>query len=362
MNVQSINVQRIIFLIFFLIFLSLCLLSLNEYIVIKNVWFIFTPLWIWNILVFTSLISLSIIKCTRLTKFFLFYCLYQVHIFLFQIFICLKLESDTFPWCVVLIPVFGLCLLGFLTVTKDFRRLNVYELEVFLSLNLPCIILIGLRLDNCIHWSWAVVLIPFWITMAFLVVQLLHGLFLVAILCGSNHFEQKDRNQTIIRITGYSSVAFSFLIFSIFLVCKLDKIHSFTYVEIFSPLIISVILMLILTVFTEYPNNIILEALHTIHGENSSPGYFSGTQSSTNGSSNVVPCQVSNRIVWTNDLPDTCKDIKVRDSSNTCENKTLLDNSSQKILSNTRTTENDLLNKEMHLQIPNQHTSLSLPD
>ncbi|VDQ06691.1 unnamed protein product [Trichobilharzia regenti] len=197
--------------------------------------------------------------------------------------------------------------LRFLTVTKDFRRLNVYELEVFLSLNLPCIILIGLRLDNCIHWSWAVILIPFWITMAFLVVQLLHGLFLVAILCGSNHFEQKD-------------------------------------------------------LFTEYPNSIIFEALHTLHGENSSPGYFSGTQSSTNGSSNVVPCQVSNRIIWANDLLDRRKDIKVRDSSTTCENKTLVDNSSQKILSNTKTTENDLLNKEMHLQISKKHTSLSLPD
>ncbi|CAH8476837.1 unnamed protein product [Heterobilharzia americana] len=364
MNLQdysrNVNFHRLIFLLFFLIFLTLCLLSIDKHIVIINAWLLFTPLWIWNILVFTCFILLFLIKFITFTKFIAFYLIYQVHILLFQIFICFKLVNNyTFPWSIVLIPAYGLCILGFLTVTKDFRRLNIYELEIFLSLNLPCIILIGLRLDDYIHWNWTEVLIPFWITMTFLVIQLLHGLLLVGMLCGSNHFNQQDRNETIIRITGYFFVAFSFLIFSILLVCRLDKIKLFTNKEIFSPLIVSVILMLILTLIIEYPNSIIIfGGVYPSDEENCSIGYTSGAQLSANSSSIItVQGLNSNLNRGVNASMDRCSDFteKIQHESN-----------SQMIQSNGNTNNTNLLNKEMHFLNLNRpivtETSISLPD
>ncbi|KAK4472627.1 hypothetical protein MN116_003862 [Schistosoma mekongi] len=271
---QNAIIQKIIFLFVFLTFLILCLLRTNNYICI-NTWLMFTPFWLWNIIVFTGLFILFLYKSFTITKFSLFYCLYQILLFTSQIFICIKLEENMLSWCSVFIPIYGLCILGFFTFTKEFCKLTLCDCEKFLALNIPSIILTGLRLDDYINWTWILVLIPFWITMGLIIALLL---LLICMLCGLNRLTQKDLHD-IIFIIGCLSIAFTFLTFVILLVCQLDKIKLFTYTEIFLPLIICIIFMLILTIFTEWLMNKVFGNTNNPNERNCTMEYITGSRS-----------------------------------------------------------------------------------
>ncbi|CAH8453564.1 unnamed protein product [Schistosoma margrebowiei] len=359
---QNVLTQKALFLLVLSVNLILCLLKINDYIHI-NAWFMFMPLWLWNILVFAGSLILFLFKSLNLTKFCLFYYVYQILILTFQIFLCIKLEKNVLNWCVVFIPIYCLCVLGFLTFTKAFYELTVYDCEKFLALNLPCVILIALRLDNYINWTWVVVLIPFWIIMGFLIALLL---FLVCMLCGLSRFTQKDFYD-IVSMIGCTSVAFTFLIFVVLLVCRLDNIKLFTYNEIFLPLFICILFLLVMTISTNWLVSKFCGNINSSDGGNCLVGYTSGSRLSGNtlldpiqrGNTNVANITVS-RDKYSEVHQNLTKNIASEPLENNIE--TVISPNTEALCSN-------LLIKEKHFIHSNKlnepmikENSLSLPD
>ncbi|CAH8448549.1 unnamed protein product [Schistosoma turkestanicum] len=357
---QNAVMQKTFFLLMSLTFLILCLLHINSYICV-NAWLMFTPFWLWNILVFLGSLILLLLNSLKLTKFSLFYYLCQILLFTFQIILCIKLEKNILDWCVVFIPIYCLCLLGFLTFTKQFCELTVHDCEKFLALNLPCVILIALRLDNYINWTWVTVLIPFWIIIGFLIVLLL---FLVCMLCGLSRFTQKDLHD-IISTTGYTLIASIFLIFVVLLVCRLDNIKLFTYNEIFLPLIICVIFMLILTILTNWLVHKFSGNLHHHTRGNRLMEYASGSRLSVNNSLNHI--QGGNTLVTDKNVSHIMSSEVRHDPTKKVASGPLED--SVKPSLNTEAACSNLQEKEKHLLYLNKlnqsmitENSISLPD
>ncbi|TNN13862.1 Transmembrane protein [Schistosoma japonicum] len=235
---------------------------------------------------------------------------------------------------------------GFFTFTKDICKLTLYDCEKFLALNIPSIVLIGLRLDDYINWTWILVLMPFWITMGFIIVLLL---LLICMLCGLSRFTQKDLHD-IIFIIVCSSIAFTFLTFVILLVCRLDNIKLFTYNEIFLPLIICIIFMLIVTIFIEWLMSRVSENTNGPTERNCTMEYISGSRSLKTTSHDR-----------SSDFHD---DSTGRISSGSFEN-----NLGTVVSFNTDANNSNLINKEMHFLYSNKlnqpiinENSISLPD
>lgn len=359
---QNVLTQKALFLFALSANLILCLLRINDYIHV-NAWFLFMPFWLWNILVFGGSLILFLFKSLNLTKLSLFYYLCQISILTFQIFLCIKLEKNALNWYVVFIPIYCLCVLGFLTFTKAFCELTVYDCEKFLALNLPCVILIALRLDNYINWTWVVVLIPFWIIMGFLIVLLL---FLVCMLCGLSRFTQKDLHD-IVSMIGCTSIAFTFLIFVVLLICRLDNIKLFTYNEIFLPLFICVFFLMIMTISTNWLVSKFCGNINSSSGRNCLMEYTSGSRLSANTS--LDPIEGGNTLVANiNVSRDKYSEVHRNLTKNTASEP--LENSVETVISlNTETPCSNLLIKDkhfLHSNKPNQRMikddSLSLPD
>lgn len=153
----------------FILSLFTCLISLRlDGVLTASYWLIFTPLWIWKSAVFFGLLT-GTIAWWRLEdrkfepesfiqyKSMVLSFVTNILLFFFEIVVCEKLETENImPWTFCCLPLYLLSIVSIGSMLWSIKYARSYEMELFCSMNLLQFVLMALRLDRFISWSWFV--------------------------------------------------------------------------------------------------------------------------------------------------------------------------------------------------------------
>lgn len=197
-------------------------------------WLIFLPLWIWKSIAFLgALVGIYIwlkkpeyrvsnssyvhFKSMNISV------ALQILLLMSEIMICDKLETKRNTWIVALSPLLFISLLSISVSIWSVKNGRGIELEFFASINLLQIILVALKLDNFITWSWIVIFIPSWILLCFAIVVMLYAMVFAIAVLRSPDLGSEHRRASIHSASSSSMVFLPMLIFIILLTSKLDS-------------------------------------------------------------------------------------------------------------------------------------------
>nr|CAG4649441.1 EOG090X087A [Scapholeberis mucronata] len=230
--VQDFNPGR--FVVFFSLLLFVALLSLRFDGVINTCyWVIFTPLWIWKIVVFFG----AALGCLTRFKNHLQYIDPEsyihfksmlvslvLHLFLacFEVLACDQLHSSRHLWVFVFLPLLMLSITCIGTSIWTLKYERSFEAELLLAVNLLQFIFIPLKLDGFISWRWELVLIPVWIVFGAALVGVSYSILLAAVFSRSENMTNDQIRATTQNASGYVLVVIPSLISMVLLVKKLD--------------------------------------------------------------------------------------------------------------------------------------------
>ncbi|XP_062514046.1 transmembrane protein 185A-like [Corticium candelabrum] len=260
MNLQSLfyhfNASK--FVVFFSLLLFSIVLSLRlDGVVTCSYWAVFTPLWLWKLMTFSGC-AVGVVVWRRRPQnrpeakidfhAMLISVSLQLLIFIFEILLCTRLESQSLHWRSVFIPLFLFGVACIASCVWGCRRDRNLELEVWGCINTLQFVFLALRLDGVTSWKWKIVLIPLWIELALagLVVLYLIG-WATLVVCG-NEVLAPDGRQTSAVAALFVSVGFiSAVTFMGLLIEKVDDINDLPFTGIFVPLHIAIISFLLLS-------------------------------------------------------------------------------------------------------------------
>lgn len=197
-------------------------------------WFIFLPLWIWKSLTLLGA-SVGIIVWLRNPEYRVSNTSYihfksmlistslQLLLLMFEILVCDKLETKRHTWTLVFVPLVFISLLSISVCVWSVKNGRGIVLEFFAAINILQIILIALKLDNFLNWSWIVVFIPSWILLCFAIVVILYAMIFAAIVLRSPDVGSEQRRASIHSASSSSMIFLPLLVFIILLTSKLDS-------------------------------------------------------------------------------------------------------------------------------------------
>lgn len=197
-------------------------------------WFVFLPLWIWkSIAAIGALVGLVVwIKNPEYRvsnssyvhfKSMLISLSLQILLLMFEILVCDKLESKRHTWTLAFVPLIFISLLSISVCIWSVKNGRGFELEFFAAINILQIILIALKLDNFLNWSWIVVFIPSWILLCFAIVVILYAMIFAVIVLRSPDMGSEQRRASIHSASSSSMIFLPILVFIILLTSKLDS-------------------------------------------------------------------------------------------------------------------------------------------
>lgn len=216
-----------------LIFSILFSLKLDNRINISY-WFVFLPLWLWkSITILGALVGIVIwlknpdyrISNSSYIHFksMLISTSLQLLLLMFEILVCDKLETKRHTWTLAFVPLLFISLLSISVCVWSIKNGRSIELEFFAAINILQIILIALKLDTFINWSWIVVFIPSWILLCFAIVVILYAMIFAAIVLRSPDIGSEQRRASIHSASSSSMIFLPLLVFIIILTSKLDS-------------------------------------------------------------------------------------------------------------------------------------------
>lgn len=221
-------------------------------------WLIFVPLWIWKtITVLGALVG--VIVCLRNPEYRVSRASYvhfksmlistalQLLLLMFEILVCDKLESRRHTWSLCFIPLIFVSLISISICVWSIKNGRGIELEFFAAVNILQIVLIALKLDNFINWTWVVVFVPTWILLSFATIIVLYALAFVAIILRSPEAELDQRRASIHSASSSSLIFLPILMFMILLTSKLDSpsnVHAPSYTFTFLPLFFALTILI----------------------------------------------------------------------------------------------------------------------
>ncbi|XP_057654384.1 transmembrane protein 185B isoform X3 [Diorhabda carinulata] len=202
---QDFNPSKFVVHTCLLVFTILFSLKLDNY-VSWSFWTVFTPIWVWKVLVITGATVGSYVWWR------------YPH---FSIAVCI--------WAV--------------------KHDRSFELELFCAVNVLQFIFLALRLDGFISWSWEVVFVPLWIVMCLSLVNVgvLYTIIFAAILLRTPEVSAQQRRSSVHSAVGYTFLVIPILVFQVLLADKLDDDIRLSYTAVVSPLFISFITLILMS-------------------------------------------------------------------------------------------------------------------
>lgn len=229
---QDINPSKFTVYFSLLIFSILFSLRLDNKLTFSY-WLIFLPLWIWkSIALLGALVGVVIwlrnpdyrVSNSSYVHFksMLISLSLQLLLLMFEILVCDKLETRRHTWTLAFMPLLFISLLSISVCVWSVKNGRGIELELFAAVNILQIVLISLKLDNFINWSWIVVFIPSWILLCFAIVVILYAMIFAAIVLRSPDMGSEQRRASIHSASSSSMIFLPMLVFIILLTSKLD--------------------------------------------------------------------------------------------------------------------------------------------
>lgn len=96
------------------------------------------------------------------------------------------METGRHAWVLAFIPLIFVSLLSVAVCVWSMRHDREYDLELFCAVNVVQFVLIALRLDGFIGWSWSLVLTPLWFVLSFCVFGVLYAIVFALVLIKSS--------------------------------------------------------------------------------------------------------------------------------------------------------------------------------
>lgn len=228
-------------------------------------WVVFSPIWVWKILVVTGALIGNIVwwKNPHYRLEGQSYIQYRallislgLHLFLlmFEVLVADKLENQRHAWVSVFAPLILISLVSIAACIWAVKHDRSFELELFCSVNLLQFIFIALRLDKYIRWPWEIVFVPAWILMCVSVVAVLYSIIFAGLLLRMPDVNPDRRRTSMNSAIGYTCLVAPLLIFLITLASKLNGNTSATYTSVVSPLYISYVTLILMSFTTKRAN------------------------------------------------------------------------------------------------------------
>jgi len=264
---KDFNASKFIFFICLLPFSILLSLRLDRDIQL-NCWTIFIPLWFLNLIVVLGAIVGTIAWSKHpesrrerdgYTDFKALLITVGLHItlFMFELLVCYKIELQqqriSGPlWIVVFTPLFFASPIAIAACVWGFKNDRSLELEAILSANILLFIFISLRLDHMVAWEWTAVFIPLWILMCLPCVAVLYYFIWALIFCRATY--QADRKSHLLMAFNWICIVVPLLFFQVMLAYKLDNSNTNTWKQVFYPLHLSLLALILSTFGTKGGN------------------------------------------------------------------------------------------------------------
>lgn len=254
---QDFNPNKFIVYFSTLIFTILLSLRLDNKITISY-WLVFLPLWIWKSIALLGAFVGSIIWLRnpdyRVSnssyvhfKSMLISISLQLLLVMFEILVCDKLETRRNTWILTFTPLIFISLLSISVCVWSVKNGREIELEFFAAINILQFVLIALKLDNIINWSWMVVFVPSWILLCSAAVVILYAMIFAAIVLRSPEIGTEQRRASIHSASSSSMTFLPMLMFIILLTSKLDSppyVLTPSYFFICLPLFLTLIILI----------------------------------------------------------------------------------------------------------------------
>ncbi|CAK9291863.1 unnamed protein product [Gordionus sp. m RMFG-2023] len=260
---QDFNPGKFLAYLSLVIFIYLLALRLDEEI-FWNYWYVFMPLWIYNIIVVIGALigsavwwsnpryRLDIESYIQYKAMILTFALHLL-ILMFEMLLCDKLQNGNYFWTLVFIPLLFASVISIPICVWSFHRHKSFDLPLCCGINCVQFIFFALKLDNFIQWSWMMIFIPSWMIECLSILGIISIIILTFTLIKSFHLLHIVR-KNILSAGIYFFILIPILIFQILLISKLNDESKMKYTLIVFPLIISILLMLTLS-FASKPQN-----------------------------------------------------------------------------------------------------------
>uniref|UniRef100_A0A914KMP7 Uncharacterized protein n=1 Tax=Meloidogyne incognita TaxID=6306 RepID=A0A914KMP7_MELIC len=266
------------FLVYFCLLIFTIILSLRlDQIITINYIFVFLPLWLGEICVFVgfivAIVSLivrppSSLDASSKSDFFsmCFQTVEHILILMFQVLVLIKIEYHHYlkeqiqlTWLLVFSPLFLLSFIAMIIAIWCMRHEKPYEFEMFFAVNIIQFVFLAFKLDNGIHWNWALVLVPTWIVFSLFLLCSIYSLTIALFLNRTFYAHQQHipshRRPRLCASICHVFLTIPFLLFLLLLASKLDYLESpgtsksgnTSFVLIALPLEISLFILLLLS-------------------------------------------------------------------------------------------------------------------
>ncbi|XP_016998254.1 transmembrane protein 185B [Drosophila takahashii] len=221
-------------------------------------WAIFTPLWIWKCTAILGAIVGAIVWCRyphyRLegdayTQFKAMLISLALHLILlmFELLACDKLTSDRHLWVLVFIPLIFGSVVSVGACVWAVKHDRSFELELFLAVNALQFVSLPLKLDRFVYWNWDVVFVPMWIVICLSLVSVLYNIIFCGIMMRTPEVSLQQKKAALNAAVGNICTVLPLLCFQVVICDKLDGELKFPYIVVFSPLLVSILALIILS-------------------------------------------------------------------------------------------------------------------
>ncbi|XP_002011912.3 transmembrane protein 185B [Drosophila mojavensis] len=221
-------------------------------------WAIFTPLWIWKCTAILGAIVGAIVWCRyphyRLegdsyTQFKAMLISLSLHLILlmFELLACDKLTSERHLWVLVFIPLIFGSVVSVGACVWAVKHDRSFELELFLAVNALQFVSLPLKLDKFVYWNWDVVFVPMWIVICLSLVSVLYNIIFCGIMMRTPEVSLQQKKAALNAAVGNICTVLPLLCFQVVICDKLDGEIMFPYIVVFSPLLVSILALIILS-------------------------------------------------------------------------------------------------------------------
>ena len=163
----------------------------------------------------------------------------QMLLLSFEACLCYKVSfaAPQMSWYLVFMPLFLLSALSIIICGWGWKKERPLDLELLFSVNMLQFVLIVLRLEQLVMWSWQIILIPLWILLGICSLFVVYYIALTAVMLCTNDILPSLRTPRTAGSCLYSIANLSLILFLALLVSKIDNPgedhHS--YIAIFIP-------------------------------------------------------------------------------------------------------------------------------
>lgn len=232
--------------------------------ILWSYWVLFTPIWIWKLIVIVGALSGTFIwihhpeyrrEGSVDLHAMLIALFFHMLLLVSELLLCSNLEGySNLPYRIVFIPLYIVSSLSIAGCIWGFRHDRSLEFETVFLVNLLQIICISLKLDRIIKWKWVVVFVPTWIVLTLICLIVLYYVIWVALFLRSPEITARQRRGHLIYATLSCCMMFPLLSFIVALTRRLDSTHGEMYATVLIPLQIA-IFSLIVTSFYQKGGN-----------------------------------------------------------------------------------------------------------